>query len=155
MTGNPVPVLAGASGPARRARIDAGATRLRLRALHVLGHSPARIARAAGASERTIRRLVCGDARTVSPQLRDAIAAVYDIWQDKRAPQRTPAQHAAAAAARRRAAAGNWCAAAALDDDQLDTPGYRPGSGWRPARITGTATGIQPMAPRQNLELGA
>ncbi len=112
-----------------RARLDAGGTRLRLRALHVMGHGSARIARAAGVREMTIRALVRGDARTISPQLRDTITAVYDAWWDKRAPGRTRAERGAATLARRRAIAGNWCAAAALDDDQLDTPGYRPRHG--------------------------
>ena len=126
------------------ARLDAGGTRLRLRALHVMGHGSARIARAAGVHPTTIRRLVRGDARTVRPQLRTAIIAVYDAWWDKRAPERTRAERAAAAAARRRAIAGNWCAAAALDDDQLDTPGYRPSYGWKPATGTGIASDIRP-----------
>ena len=91
------------NGIAPRARMDAGGTRLRLRALHVMGHGSARIARALGASEDTIQRLVRGDARTVSPQLRDAVADLYDAWWDKRAPERTRAERAAAAAARRRA----------------------------------------------------
>jgi plasmid maintenance system antidote protein VapI len=125
-----------------RARIDAGGTRLRLRALHVMGHGSARIARAAGVREKTIRKLLSGDARTISPRLRDTITAVYDAWWDKRA----PAQRGAAAAARKRAIAGNWCAAAALDDDQLDTPGYRPRYGWKPATGTGPAPGIHPPA---------
>ena len=43
--------------------------------------------------EDTIRRLVCGDARTVSPQLRDAVADLYDAWWDKRAPS-APAPNA-------------------------------------------------------------
>ena len=109
-----------------RARLDAGGTRLRLRALHVMGHGSARIARAAGVREMTIRALVRGDARTISPQLRDTITDLYDAWWDKRAPERTRAERGAATAARNRAIAGNWCAAAALDDDQLDIPGYRP-----------------------------
>jgi plasmid maintenance system antidote protein VapI len=129
-----------------RARIDAGGTRLRLRALHVMGHGSARIARAAGVREITIRELLSGDARTISPQLRDTITAVYDAWWDKRAPERTRFQRGAAAAARKRAIAGNWCAAAALDDDQLDTPGYRPRYGWKPATGTGTAPDIRPSA---------
>ena len=62
-----------------RARLDAGGTRLRLRALHVMGHGSARIARAAGVREMTIRALVRGEARTISPQLRDTIAGVYDV----------------------------------------------------------------------------
>ena len=127
-----------------RARLDAGGTRLRLRALHVMGHGSARIARAAGVREMTIRALVRGDARTISPQLRDTITALYDAWWDKRAPERTRAERGAATLARRRAIAGNWCAAAALDDDQLDVPGYRPGQGWKPAAGTGTAAGIRP-----------
>ena len=124
-------------------RLDAGGTRLRLRALHVMGHGSARIARALGVREETIQRLVRGDARTISPPLRDAIADLYDAWWDKRAPERTRAERAAAARARRRASAGNWCAGAALDDDQLDVPGYRPRTGYRPATGTGTAPDIR------------
>ena len=125
-------------------RLDAGGTRLRLRALHVMGHGSARIARAAGVHPQTIRKLVRGDARTVSPQLRTAIIAVYEAWWDKRAPTRTRFERAAATAARKRAIAGNWCAAAALDDDLLDLPGYLPRQGWMPATGTGTAPDICP-----------
>ena len=133
-----------AAGP--RARVDAGGSRLRLRALHVMGHGAARISRALGVREETIQRLVRGDTTVVSPNLRDAITELYDAWWDKRAPERTRAERAAAARARRRAAAGNWCAGAALDDDQLDKPGYRPLSRWRPATGTGTAPDIYPQA---------
>jgi hypothetical protein len=125
------------------ARLDAGGTRLRLRALHVMGHGSARISRALGVREETIQRLVRGDACTISPFLRDAVADLYDAWWDKRAPERTRAERAAAARARRRASAGNWCAGAALDDDQLDVPGYRPRTGYRPATGTGTAPDIR------------
>src|SRR5580704_16116731 len=125
------------------ARLDAGGTRLRLRALHVMGHGSARIARALGVREETIQRLVRGDARTISPQLRDAIADLYDAWWDKRAPERTRAERAGAARARRRASAGNWCAGAALDDDLLDVPDYRPRTGYRPATGTGIAPDIR------------
>ena len=126
-----------------RDRLDAGGTRLRLRALHVMGHGSARIARALGVREETVGRLVRGDARSISPPLRDAVTALYDAWWDKRAPERTRAERAAAARARRRAAAGNWCAAAALNDDQLDLPGYRPRAGYRPATGTGVAADIR------------
>src|SRR5216684_4493045 len=125
------------------ARLDAGGTRLRLRALHVMGHGSARIARALAVREETIQRLVRGDARTISPPLRDAVTGLYDAWWDKRAPERTRAERAAAARARRRASAGNWCAGAALNDDQLDIPGYRPRTGYRPAAGTGVATDIR------------
>ena len=139
----------------RRPRVDAGGTRLRLRALAVMGHGSARIARAAGVSDQAIQKLTRGDAKTVSPQLRDAVAAVYDAWWDKRAPERTRAERAAASAARRRAIRGNWCAGAGLDDDELDIPGYRPAHGWRPARGTGIAADIRPAAREQVTELGA
>jgi len=125
-------------------RLDAGGTRLRLRALHVMGHNCVRIARALDVGETAIQELVRGDARTISPELRDAIADLYDAWWDKRAPERIPAQRGAATAARKRAIAGNWCAAAALDDDLLDIPGYRPRQGWKPATGTGTAPNIDP-----------
>jgi hypothetical protein len=124
-------------------RLDAGATRLRLRALHVMGHGSARLSRALGVREETIQRLVRGDARTISPPLRDAIADLYDAWWDKRAPERTRAERAAAARARRRAIAGNWCAGAALDDDLLDVPGYRPRTGYRSATGTGIAPDVR------------
>jgi transcriptional regulator with XRE-family HTH domain len=131
-------------GALRRARVDAGGTRLRLRALHVMGHGSARIARALGTREMTIREIVRGDAPAVSGSLRDAVAGLYDAWWDKRAPERTRAERAAATAARRRAIAGNWCAGAGLDDDQLDTPGYKPRSNWKPAAGTGIAPDIHP-----------
>ena len=124
-------------------RLDAGGARLRLRALHVMGHGSARISRALGVREETIQRLVRGDARTISPPLRDAVADLYDAWWDKRGPERTRAERAGAARARRRASAGNWCAGAALDDDQLDVPGYRPRTGYRPAVGTGLAPDIR------------
>jgi transcriptional regulator with XRE-family HTH domain len=134
----------------RHARVDAGGARLRLRALHVMGHGSARIARALGVREMTIRRIVRGAAATISPKLRDAITDLYDAWWDKRAPERTRFEHGAATAARRRAIAGNWCAGAGLDDDELDTPGYRPASGWKHATGTGIAPDIHPPArPRQ------
>jgi hypothetical protein len=136
-------------------RLDAGGTRLRLRALHVMGHGSARIARALGVREMTIRMLTRGDASSVSLQLRDAVTDLYDAWWDKRAPERTRAERAAATLARRRAIAGNWCAPAALDDDKLDTPGYRPRSRWRPATGTGVAPDIRPLARYDHGRKGA
>ncbi len=149
----PGPVIRGERMPADR--VDAGGTRLRLRALHVMGHGSARIARALDARKTTIQELVNGTTRTVSPQLRDAVIDLYDAWWDKRAPERTRAERGAATLARRRAIAGNWCAAAALDDDQLDTPGYRPQYGWKPATGTGVAPDIRPAARRHRRRKGA
>ena len=117
-----------------RARLDATGTRLRLRALHVMGHGSARIARATGVHPVTIRKLVRGEARTVSAQLRDAIAGLYDAWWDKRAPGRTrfercgsgsPRRSRPAPAGRRRPGCGN--------QDPRPAPGTRrgwPGSTW-------------------------
>src|ERR1700685_161149 len=132
-TGSTAVVLPMTNATRPRARIDAGGTRLRLRALHVMGHASARISRALGVREETIQRLVRGDTTIISPNLRDTITDLYDTWWDKRAPERTRAERAAATAARRRACAANWCAPVALDDDKLDTPGYRPQSRWRQA----------------------
>jgi transcriptional regulator with XRE-family HTH domain len=129
-----------------RARVDAGGARLRLHALHVMGHGSARIARALGVRELTIRRIVRGDTATIGAKLRDQIIDLYEAWWDTRAPERTRAERGAALAARRRAIAGNWCAGAGLDDDELDTPGYRPASGWKPATGIGTAPDIHPPA---------
>ena len=128
-------------------RLDAGGTRLRLRALHVMGHGSARIARALGVREMTIREIVRGDTHTVSTRLRDQVTELYDAWWNKRAPERNRHERAAATAARRKAIAGNWCAGAGLDDDQLDTPSYRPKSKWKPAAGTGIAPDIHPPAP--------
>jgi hypothetical protein len=139
-------------GSLHRARLNAGGARLRLRALHVMGHGSARIARALGVREMTIRRLVTGDATTISPKLRDAITDLYEAWWDKRAPERTRFERGAATAARRKAIAGNWCAGAGLDDDQLDIPGYRPKSGWKHATGTGVVGDIHPPARPQGTE---
>jgi hypothetical protein len=136
-------------------RIDAGGTRLRLRALHVMGHGSRRIARALNVRKTTIQELVNGKARTVSPHLRDAVIDLYDAWWDKRAPERTRAERGAATLARRRAITGNWCAPAALDDDQLDVPGYRPQYGWKAATGTGVAPDIRPPARHHRQRKGA
>ena len=136
-------------------RLDAGGARLRLRALHVMGHGSPRLARALGVRKTTIQELVSGKARTISPHLRDAITDLYEAWWDKRAPERTRAERTAAAAARRRAIAGDWCAPAALDDDHLDVPGYRPQYGWKPATGTGVAPDIRPRARRHRRRRGA
>jgi len=146
--GTAAAVLAVPADAIPRARLDAGGARLRLRALHVMGHGSVRIARALGVRRTTIQELVGGDARTVSPKLRDKVADLYDAWWDKRAPERTRAERAATLAARRRAIAGDWCAGAALDDDQLDVPGYRPRQGWKPAAGTGVAPDIRPLSRR-------
>ena len=78
--GTTAAVLAVTSQSVPRGRVDAGGTRLRLRALHVMGHGSARIARALGMREMTIRQIVRGDTRTISPRLRDTVTDLYDAW---------------------------------------------------------------------------
>ncbi len=141
--------------PGSPRRVDAGGTRLRLRALHAMGHGSARIARAVSASEQAIQKITRGQVATVRPELRAAVTRLYEAWWDKRAPERTRYERAAATAARRRARDGTWCTSAGLDDDRLDIPGYRPGSGWLPAQGTGTAHDFPLPAREQRRELGA
>jgi hypothetical protein len=144
MVGTAAAILAVSEADVHCARLDARGTRLRLRALQVMGHGSARVARAIGVREQLIQKITRGDVRTVRPPLRDAVARIYDAWWDRRAPERTRHERAAASAARRRAVRGNWCPGAGLDEDELDVPGYRPAAGWRLARGTDVAEDITP-----------
>jgi hypothetical protein len=124
----------GRLGPAgAMARTDATGTMWRLRSLVAMGHDCARIARALHVHPAFVRRVVRGQARTVTCQFRAACCQLWDAWWDKTPPRRTPAQ--------RRAAAG-------LDEDLLDEPGYRPWCRYRPATGTGTAPDFPPARPR-------
>ncbi len=136
-------LLAVTPAQAGLARVDAGGTRLRLRALQVMGHGSARVARAIGAREQTIQKVVRGDQQTVTAGLRQAVTWLYDRWWDKRAPERSPDERGAASAARHRAMIAGWCAGAGLDDAELDVPGYQPLCGWRRAAGTGIAADIE------------
>ena len=130
--------------------IDAIGTRLRLRALCAMGHSQTRIARALGEPIWVINRIMGGVTRVVSPQLRADARALYDMWWCLRPPERTVAERKAAAAARSRAERCHWCTGAGLDDDDLDTPGYRPRSTYRPAEGVGVATDPDPLGRRRS-----
>ena len=144
-------LLAVTSDALPQGRLDAGGTRLRLRALHVMGHSSARIARAVGASDKTIRKLVRGDAKTISPELHDAIADVYDAMVGQTRPRTQPPERTAASAARRRAIAGNWCARSGSRRRRARHPRLPPASGWKHATGTGTAPEMHPpRRPRRN-----
>jgi len=125
-------------------RVDANGAMLRLRSLQAMGHGSARVARVIGCHEQTIQRVVSGRARTISAELHRGIAVVFAAWWDKTPPERTPAERAAAKAARHRAVERDWCQGAALDERLLDTPGYRPRTGYRPAAGTGVAPEIRP-----------
>jgi hypothetical protein len=120
----------------------------RLRALIAMGHTCSRMAAATGIPPTTLRRIVRGQAHTISPELRQTVLALFDAWWDKRPPQRTRQEKLAAANALKRAARNNWPPPAALDEDELDQPGYQPQYGWRHACGTGTA-GDYPLAPRK------
>ena len=120
----------------------------RLRSLIAMGHDCTRIARALDVRPSTMRRVVSGQARTVTSAFRAPACQLWDAWWDKTPPQRTPAERRAAARALRQAEASNWPAAAGLDEDQLDDPGYRPWCRYRPATGTGTAPDFPPARPR-------
>ena len=130
--------------------VDAIGTRLRLRALGAMGHSQTRIARALGEPIWLINRIMGGVTREVSPKLRADALALYDHWWCLRPPETTPAERKAAAAARTRAKRCRWCTGAGLDDDELDVPGYRPRSTYRPAEGVGVATDPDPLGRRRS-----
>jgi hypothetical protein len=113
-----------------------------------MGHDSARIARALSVSPDLVRRLVAGQTRTITAPLAALARQLWDAWWDKTPPQDTPAARRAAALARRQAKTRDWPAAAALDEDQLDDPGYRPWSHYRPATGTGPAPRFTPAQDR-------
>jgi hypothetical protein len=125
-----------------------GGTMWRLRALVAMGHTCSRMAAATGAPPATLRRIVRGEALTISPQLRQAVTALFDAWWDKTPPQRTRRETVAVGNALKRAAVNDWPPPAGLDEDQLDQPGYQPQCGWRHARGTGIADDY-PLAERK------
>jgi hypothetical protein len=116
-----------------------GATMWRLRALVAMGHTCSRMAAATGIPAGTLRRIVRGEALTISPQLRQAVITLFDAWWDKTPPRHTRQEKRAADNALQRAALHNWPPPAGLDEDDLDRPGYQPQCGWRYARGTGVA----------------
>jgi hypothetical protein len=129
-------------------RVDANGTTWRLRSLVAMGHDCARIARTLGVPPSLVRRVVNGQVQTVTAGFRAAVIGLLDAWWDKTPPRRTVAQRRAAARAVRVAQNCGWPAAAGLDDDEVDLPGYRPWSRYRPATGTGTAPDFPPARPR-------
>jgi transcriptional regulator with XRE-family HTH domain len=125
-----------------------GGTMWRLRGLIAMGHTCSRMAAEAGIPAATLRRIVRGDAATISPQLRQAVTALFDAWWDKTPPRRTRREELAAGNALQRAARNNWPCPAGLDEDQFDQPGYHPQCGWRHACGTGIAADY-PFAERK------
>jgi hypothetical protein len=132
-------LLAVTQADIRSLRPSPGGIMWRLRALVAMGHTCSRMAAATGIAPATVRRVVRGEALTVSPELRQTVTELFDAWWDKTPPQRTRQEKLAARSALRRAARNDWPPPAGLDEDQLDQPGYQPQSGWRHARGTGIA----------------
>ena len=116
-----------------------GGTMWRLRSLVAMGHTCSRMTAATGIPPATLRRIVRGEALTISPQLRQAVTALFNAWWDKTPPQRTRQERLAADGARKRASLNDWPPPAGLDEDDLERPGYQPHCGWRYARGTGIA----------------
>ena len=125
-----------------------GGTMWRLRALVAMGHTCSRMAAATGIPPATLRRIVRGDALTVSPALRQEVTVLFDAWWDKTPPQRTRQEKLAFHSALRRAALNNWPCPAGLDEEELDQAGYLPQCGWRYARGT-TVADDYPFAERR------
>jgi hypothetical protein len=132
-------LLAVSEADIRSLRPPAGGIMWRLRALIAMGHTCARMAAATGIPAATLRRVVRGEALTISPGLRQTVLELFDAWWDKTPPQRTRQEKLAVGNARKRAALHDWPPPAGLDEDEIDQPGYQPQHGWRHARGTGVA----------------
>jgi hypothetical protein len=118
---------------------DAGGTMWRLRGLAAMGHTPARVAAAAGLDPKRLQRVARGEDGRVHRDVRDAVSRVYEAWWDKTPPAGMALERQAAAAVRNKAAANGWPTPMGLSDDRLDTPGYRPRTPYAEARGTGPA----------------
>ena len=141
-------LLAVSEADVRSDQPSPGGVMWRLRALVAMGHTCSRMAVATGFSSATLRRIVRGEALTVSAELQHAVAALFDAWWDKTPPWRTRREELAVSNALKRAALNNWPCPAGLDEDELDRPGYQPQCGWRYARGTGVADDY-PLAERK------
>jgi hypothetical protein len=67
-----------------------GGTMWRLRALVAMGHTCSRIAAAIGVPPATLRRIVRGEALTITPQVHQAVTALFEVWWDKNARNQKP-----------------------------------------------------------------
>jgi hypothetical protein len=141
-------LLAVSEADIRSGQASSGGVMWRLRALVAMGHTCSRMAAATGIPRATLRRIVRGEALTVSPELQQVVAALFDAWWDKTPPRRTRREELAADNALKRAARNDWPCPAGLDEDNLDRPGYQPHCGWRDARGTGVADDF-PLAEKK------
>jgi len=141
-------LLAVSDADIRSSQPSPGGVMWRLRALVAMGHTCSRMAAAIDIPAATLRRIVRGEALTVSPELRQAVTALLDAWWDKTPPRRTRWEQLAVGNALQRAALNDWPCPAGLDEEELDWPGYQPQCGWRYARGTGIADDY-PLAERK------
>jgi hypothetical protein len=114
------------------ARLDAVGARRRLRALTAIGYPAVSLAARLGVAPSTIRDLISGHTRTVTTALDRAVTILYDELWDQPPAENTGAQRRAVTAARARAARNGWPPPMGLVDAQIDNPGYRPRTRWRP-----------------------
>ena len=72
-----------------RLHLSPNGTMWRLRSLVAMGHSCTRMASATGIQPATLRRIVRGEAVTVTPEVRKVVTELFDAWWDKTPPCRT------------------------------------------------------------------
>ena len=148
--GTTTAILAVTSATVPRGRVDAGGTRLRLRALHVMGHGSARIARALGVRETTIRQLVRGDARTVSAEAprrgHRPVRRLVGQARPRTHPRRTRRRHRRPPQA---PSPGTGAPPPPSTTTSSTPPATGPEHGWKPATGTGVAPDIRPPARRR------
>jgi hypothetical protein len=142
-------LLAVTEADIRRMRPSPVGIMWRLRSLVAMGYSCSRMAAATGIPAPTLRRIVRGEAVSISPELRQTVIALFDACWDKTPSQRSRRDKLATRTALRRAELNNWPCPAGLDEDHLDQPGYRPALGWLPATGAGTADRPTPATRRK------
>ena len=120
-------------------RYSVSGTRLRMRSLVAMGHSGARQGRALGMHPETARRIISGDASSVSKRTYRNVIRLWNAWWNKTPSIRTREEHGAAVQARLRAERRGWCNPASLEADNIDMSGYNPRTAWKPAAGTGVA----------------
>ncbi len=141
-------ILAVSEADIRSTQPSSGGIVWRLRALVAMGHTCSRMAAAIGVPPATVRRIVRGEALTISTELQQAAIALFDAWWDKAPPRRNRTEQLVVGNALKRAALNDWPCPAGLDEDELDLPGYQPKCGWRHAHGTGLADDY-PIAERK------
>ncbi|NUO36536.1 MAG: hypothetical protein HOQ27_15920 [Dermatophilaceae bacterium] len=115
-----------ATPPTGRSKVRAVGTMRRLRALRALGYSLRDLSRVVDVTGQGISWICAGRTHWVHADVRDRVAAAYDLLSLKLPPARTGHQRGAAFRARRRAAEQGWLPPLAYDDDTIDDPAAEP-----------------------------